>query len=46
MQANKHPEYNEEKERLEHTEQAVDAFVGDSARCNSNADAGLESDDG
>lgn len=39
MQANKHPEYNEENERLEHTQKAIDAFVGDSARRNMNAGA-------
>jgi DNA helicase-2/ATP-dependent DNA helicase PcrA len=32
MQASKHPEYNEEKERLQNTQKAIDAFVGDSAR--------------
>jgi DNA helicase-2/ATP-dependent DNA helicase PcrA len=32
MQASKHPEHNEEQQRLENTQKAIDAFVGDSAR--------------
>jgi hypothetical protein len=27
MQASKHPEYNEEKERLESTQKAIDVFA-------------------
>lgn len=39
MQASKHHEYSEEKERLNNTQKAIDTFVGDSGRRkNSGAD--------